>query len=153
MSKIVITGGAGFIGSHIAEELAKDFEVVVLDNLDSYYSSDLKKRNLDIILKNRNASFIQGDITDLAFIKEIIDADVEFIFHEAAQAGVRISVDDPFKPNHTNVLGTLNILKASLDAGVKRVINASSSSVYGKVQYLPFDEAHPTQPVSPYGVS
>jgi UDP-glucose 4-epimerase len=78
---------------------------------------------------------------------------VEFVFHEAAQAGVRISVEDPFKPNNVNVLGTLNVLKASLDAGVKRVINASSSSVYGKVQYLPFDEGHPTVPISPYGVS
>jgi UDP-glucose 4-epimerase len=153
MVKIVITGGAGFIGSHIAEALAKDYEVVILDNLDPYYSLDLKKRNLDIVLKNRNASFIEGDITDLATVKEVIDSDVDFVYHEAAQAGVRVSVDDPFKPNNCNVLGTLNILKASLDAGVKRVINASSSSVYGKVQYLPFDEAHPTQPVSPYGVS
>jgi UDP-glucose 4-epimerase len=153
MSKIVITGGAGFIGSHIAEVLAKDHEVVILDNLDNYYSLDLKKRNLDLVLKNRNASFIEGDITDLATVKEVIDSDVDFVYHEAAQAGVRISVEDPFKPNNCNVLGTLNILKASLDAGVKRVINASSSSVYGKVQYLPFDEAHPTQPVSPYGVS
>lgn len=153
MSKIVITGGAGFIGSHIAEALAKDYEIVILDNLDNYYSLDLKKRNLDIVLKNRNVSFIEGDITDLTFVKEMIDFDVEFVYHEAAQAGVRISVDDPFKPNNINVLGTLNVLKASLDAGVKRVINASSSSVYGKVQYLPFDEVHPTQPVSPYGVS
>jgi UDP-glucose 4-epimerase len=86
-------------------------------------------------------------------LRRVIDSDVEFVFHEAAQAGVRISVENPFKPNNVNVLGTLNVLKASLDAGVKRVINASSSSVYGKVQYLPFDEAHSTMPVSPYGVS
>jgi UDP-glucose 4-epimerase len=86
-------------------------------------------------------------------MKEIIDNTVDYVFHEAAQAGVRISVEDPFKPNNINVTGTLNVLKASLDAGVKKVINASSSSVYGKVKYLPFDEQHPTQPVSPYGVS
>lgn len=66
---------------------------------------------------------------------------------------MRISVDNPFKPNNVNVLGTLNVLQASLEADVERVINASSSSVYGKVEYLPFDEKHPTQPVSPYGVS
>jgi UDP-glucose 4-epimerase len=153
MSKIVITGGAGFIGSHIAEHLPREYEIIICDNLDNYYSLGLKKRNLDLILKNRNARFIEGDVTDLAFVKEVIDSDVEFVYHEAAQAGVQISIEDPFKSNNSNVLGTLNVLKASLDSGVKRVINASSSSVYGKVQYLPFDEAHPTQPVSPYGVS
>jgi UDP-glucose 4-epimerase len=153
MSKVVITGGAGFIGSHIAEEVAKEYEVVIIDNLDDYYSPDLKRRNLKLLLANPNVRFIEGDITDSDLLRRLIDSDVEFVFHEAAQAGVRISVEDPFKPNNVNVLGTLNVLKASLDAGVKRVINASSSSVYGKVQYLPFDEAHPTMPVSPYGVS
>jgi len=153
MSKVVITGGAGFIGSHIAAEVAKEYEVVIIDNLDDYYSPDLKRRNLEILLANPNVRFIEGDITDTNLLRRVIDSDVEFVYHEAAQAGVRISVENPFKPNNINVLGTLNVLKASLDAGVKRVINASSSSVYGKVQYLPFDEAHPTMPVSPYGVS
>ena len=153
MSKIAVIGGAGFIGSHIAEEIAKEHEVVILDNLDDYYSPDLKRRTLKTLLANPNVRFIEGDITDLGLLRRVIDPDVEFVFHEAAQAGVRISVEDPFKPNNVNVLGTLNVLKASLDAGVERVINASSSSVYGKVQYLPFDETHPTMPVSPYGVS
>ena len=154
MSKIVITGGAGFIGSHIAENLAKDgHEIVIVDNLDPYYSVDLKKRNLDIVLNSGDATFINADITDLARMKEIIDSTVDYVYHEAAQAGVQISVEDPFKPNDVNVLGTLNVLKASLEADVKKVINASSSSVYGKVKYLPFDEQHPTEPVSPYGVS
>lgn len=153
MSKVVITGGAGFIGSHIAEEVAKEYEVVIIDNLDDYYSPDLKRRNLEILLANPNVRFIEGDITDSGLLRRVINSDVEFVYHEAAQAGVRISVENPFKPNQVNVLGTLNVLKASLDAGVKRVINASSSSVYGKVKYLPFDEAHPTMPVSPYGVS
>ncbi len=153
MSKVVITGGAGFIGSHIAEEVAKEYEVVIIDNLDDYYSPDLKRRNLEILLANPNVRFVEGDITDTDLLRRVIDSDVEFVYHEAAQAGVRISVENPFKPNNVNVLGTLNVLKASLDAGVKRVINASSSSVYGKVKYLPFDEAHPTMPVSPYGVS
>ncbi|WP_286859136.1 SDR family oxidoreductase [Methanosaeta sp. UBA356] len=153
MSKIVITGGAGFIGSHIAEEAAKENEVVIIDNLDDYYSPDLKQQNLEILLANPNVCFIEGDINDLDLVRRVINDTVDYVFHEAAQAGVRISVEDPFKPNNVNVLGTLNVLKASLDAGVERVINASSSSVYGKVQYLPFDEAHPTMPVSPYGVS
>jgi UDP-glucose 4-epimerase len=153
MSRIVITGGAGFIGSHIAAEVAKEYEVVIIDNLDDYYSLDLKRRNLEILLANPNVRFIEGDITDADLLRRVIDSDVEFVYHEAAQAGVRISVENPFKPNQVNVLGTLNVLKASLDAGVELVINASSSSVYGKVKYLPFDEAHPTMPVSPYGVS
>ncbi len=154
MSKIVITGGAGFIGSHIAENLAKNgHEITIVDNLDSYYSIDLKKRNLDIALNSGNVTFVNADITDLARMEQIIDSTVDYVYHEAAQAGVRISVEDPFKPNDVNVLGTLNVLKASLDAGIKKVINASSSSVYGKVKYLPFDEQHPTEPVSPYGVS
>ncbi|MDQ1252221.1 MAG: UDP-glucose 4-epimerase [Euryarchaeota archaeon] len=154
MSKIVITGGAGFIGSHIAENLARNgHEIIIVDNLDPYYSIDLKKKNLDTILNSGNATFVNADITDLARMKQIIDNTVDYVFHEAAQAGVRISVEDPFKPNDVNVLGTLNVLKASLDAGIKKVINASSSSVYGKVKYLPFDEQHPTEPVSPYGIS
>lgn len=154
MSKIVITGGAGFIGSHIAESLAKDgHEIVIVDNLDPYYSIDLKKRNIDIVRNSGDCTFINADITDFSSMKKIIDSTVDYVYHEAAQAGVRISVEDPFKPNNVNVLGTLNVLKASLDADVKKVINASSSSVYGKVKYLPFDEKHPTEPVSPYGVS
>jgi len=154
VAKIVITGGAGFIGSHIAENFAKDgHEVVIIDNLDPYYSVDIKKRNIDIVLSSGDATFINADITNLEKIKEIIDSTVDYVYHEAAQAGVRISVEDPFKPNNVNVLGTLNVLKASLEADVKKVINASSSSVYGKVKYLPFDEKHPTEPVSPYGVS
>lgn len=154
MSKIVITGGAGFIGSHIAENLAKDgHEIIIVDNLDPYYSIDLKKRNIDIVLHSGDATFINADITNFDRMKELIDSTVDYVYHEAAQAGVRISVEDPFKSNDVNVLGTLNVLKASLDAGVKKVINASSSSVYGKVKYLPFDEQHPTEPVSPYGVS
>ena len=153
MSKIVITGGAGFIGSHIAEALVQDHEVVIVDNMDDYYSPALKQRNLDCVMAKGHIDFVRGDITNLDLVRNVIDDTVDYVFHEAAQAGVRISVEDPFKPNNVNVLGTLNVLKASLDAGVRRVINASSSSVYGKVQYLPFDEAHPTMPVSPYGVS
>jgi len=153
MAKIIITGGAGFIGSHIAESLVSDHEVVVVDNLDDYYSPALKQKNLDCIHEKGDFTFIKGDITDQNFIKSVIDETVDFVYHEAAQAGVRISVEDPFKPNQINVLGTLNVLQASLTAGVKRVINASSSSVYGKVSYMPFDEKHPTTPVSPYGVS
>jgi len=154
MSKVVVTGGAGFIGSHIVDKLGQEgHDVTIIDNLDPYYSPDLKKKNLDIVLKHRNVKFVQGDICDLKFLKGVVGTDTNYIYHEAAQPGVRISVEDPFKPNNVNVLGTLNVLKAGIDADVERIINASSSSVYGKSEYLPFDEKHPTQPVSPYGVS
>jgi UDP-glucose 4-epimerase len=154
MAKILITGGAGFIGSHLAERLANlDHEVVILDNMDPYYSVEIKKKNLDIVLKNQNCHFIQGNILDMDTLQNIVNQDVEFIYHEAAQPGVRASVEDPLKPNEVNVKGTLNILEVARKNNVKRVISASSSSVYGKVEYLPFDESHPTQPLSPYGVS
>lgn len=127
--------------------------MVLVDNLDDYYSPELKRGNIDCVLRSGNASFVKMDVTNINALKKIIDKDVDYVFHGAAQAGVRISVEDPFKPNNVNVFGTLNVLQASLEAGVRRVINASSSSVYGKVKYLPFDENHPTQPISPYGVS
>ena len=150
----LVTGGAGFIGSHIGERCAKEgHEVVLIDNLDDYYSPQLKKENIECVLASGKATFVHGDITDLELLRKVIDKDVDFVYHEAAQAGVRISVENPFKANEVNVLGTLNVLQASLEADVERLINASSSSVYGKVEYLPFDEKHPTQPVSPYGVS
>lgn len=154
MSKIIITGGAGFIGSHIAERcVSEGHEVVIIDDMDDYYSPVLKKKNVDYVSKFGTVTFIRGDITNLEFLMGVIDDNVDYVFHEAAQAGVRISVENPFKPNNINVVGTLNVLQASIDSNVKRVINASSSSVYGKVEHLPFDEKHPTRPVSPYGVS
>lgn len=85
------------------------------------------------MLQSGDVTFINEDITNLTRMKQIIDSTVDYVYHEAAQAGVRISVEDPFKPNEINVLGTLNVLKASLETNVKKVINASSSSVYGKV--------------------
>jgi len=151
--KILITGGAGFIGSHLAEKLAEKHVVIALDNFDPYYDVRKKKGNVKII-QSSGAEFIFGDVTDYNFVRKIVkENDIEVIFHEAARPGVRYSIKDPFLPNKVNVIGTLNILKASLDSNVKKVINASSSSVYGKVEYLPFDENHLTQPISPYGVS
>jgi len=154
MAKILITGGAGFIGSHLAEKLAQlKHEITILDNLDPYYEPKIKKKNIEMVLKYNNCSFIEGDILDFNLLNNIVKKDVNFIFHEAAQPGVRASVKNPFKPNEVNVKGTLNVLEAARCNEVERVINASSSSVYGKVSYLPFDEKHPTQPLSPYGVS
>lgn len=85
MSRIIISGGAGFIGSHIAESCVEDgYEVVIIDNLDDYYSLELKKRNIDCALKSGKARFVHGDVTDLDFLRTVINKDVDYVFHEAA---------------------------------------------------------------------
>ena len=149
----MVTGGAGFIGSHLIEKLLSEgSKVVCLDNFDDYYDPQIKRKNVEPFLQNENFQLIEGDIGDKVLLKDILIG-IDYVFHEAAQAGVRISVKDPMKPHEINATGTLNLLEVALDSGVKKIINASSSSVYGKVEYLPFDENHPNQPVSPYGVS
>ncbi|MFW6018664.1 MAG: GDP-mannose 4,6-dehydratase [Halapricum sp.] len=156
--QILITGGAGFIGGHLAERFASDgHDVVVLDNLDPYYSVRLKEHNVDAGREAAAASdgsyeFVEGDVRDDSLVEALV-AEAEYVFHEAAQAGVRTSVENPDKPNAINVGGTLNVLNAARDSDIERVIVASSSSVYGKPEYLPYDENHQTTPVSPYGVS
>jgi UDP-glucose 4-epimerase len=156
--EVAITGGAGFIGGHLAERFAADgHHVTVLDNFDPYYDTGIKRRTVDL---GRGAAaqgdgayrLVEGDVRDMGTVSSVVgDADV--VFHQAAQAGVRTSVEDPRKPTDINVDGTLNVLDAARDGDVERVINASSSSVYGKPESLPYHEAHPTRPVSPYGVS
>ncbi len=152
--RVLVTGGAGFIGSHICERLLKEgYEVICLDNFDPYYDPGLKRNNIKPFLIDKKFKLVEGDIRDQRLVREIISQDVDYIFHYAAQAGVRASVENPLKPHEVNTTGTLSILQASLNSSVKKIINASSSSVYGKVNYLPFDENHSTTPVSPYGVS
>lgn len=151
--KTLVTGGAGFIGSHLIGRLLSDgHEVVCLDSFDTYYDPLIKRQNIAPYLSHDGFSLIEGDINDRGLLPCALEG-CEYVFHEAAQAGVRISVKDPMKPHAANATGTLALLQASVDAGVKKVINASSSSVYGTVRYLPFDEEHPTLPVSPYGVT
>ena len=138
----------------MTEHFLKDPEckVICFDNFDDYYDPQVKKRNIEPFALYPNFTLIKGDIRDRPFLKKIM-IDIDYIFHEAAQAGVRISVDNPIKPHEVNATGTLNLLETAKDADVKKIINASSSSVYGKMKYLPFNEEHPTEPVSPYGVS
>ena len=156
--QILVTGGAGFIGGHLVEHfLKKGHDVVAIDNLDPYYSIKIKNQNVeiasDIAADNENSyEFIDGDIRNESLIRDLV-TNADYIYHQAAQAGVRSSVQNPQKPNSINVQGTLNILEAARASDTERVIVASSSSVYGKPEYLPYDEEHPTNPVSPYGVS
>lgn len=154
-SSVLVTGGAGFIGSHLADRLlAEGHNVFVLDNFDPYYDPVLKQKNIEHNMEKGSYTLIEGDIRDYNSLKSIIaNNNIEYIFHNTAQAGVRISLKDPFKTHEVNATGTLNILEAARDSYVKKIINASSSSVYGKVSHLPFEENHPHQPISPYGAS
>ncbi len=150
---ILVTGGAGFVGSHIVEKLLhKGEEVVVLDNFEPYYDINIKENNVKPFLENKNFKLIKGDIRDRKLIVKIL-TDIDRIFHFAAQGGIRFSVKNPEKTHDINVNGTFNILNCSLKAEVEKITFASSSSVYGKVEYLPFDDDHPKRPISPYAVS
>ncbi|MBN2367812.1 SDR family oxidoreductase [Candidatus Woesearchaeota archaeon] len=144
--KYVVTGGAGFIGSHIVERLSdQDKEVVIIDNL-----STGKKENLKGFIDK--VKFIQGDILNSELLKEIISEN-DIIFHQAALPSVARSVENPILSNRINVEGTLNVLTAARDNKAARVIFASSSSIYGDSETLPKIETMPANPKSPYALS
>lgn len=143
--KIVITGGAGFIGSNIAEELTKDNanEVIVVDDLSTGKMENIK--DLDI-------NFVEGSIMDLELLQETFK-EVDYVFHQAAIPSVPRSIKDPIATNNANINGTLNVLVAARDCSVKKVIYASSSSVYGDTPELPKREDMTPNPLSPYAVT
>jgi UDP-glucose 4-epimerase len=146
--KYIVTGGAGFIGSHIVEDLAKQqHEVVIFDN---FFSG--KKVNIQPFLKKKNVKFVQGSITDLSVLEKIFEG-ADGIFHEGAIASVPRSIANPLATNEANVTGTLNVLIAARDCGVRKVLFASSSSVYGNTPTLPKREDMTPNPLSPYAVS
>lgn len=142
----LVTGGAGFIGSHIVERLLKDGKQVrVIDNFVTG-----KRENLNGHIAK--LELVQGDILDLELVRKAVEG-IEVIFHQAALRSVPLSVDNPLATNEVNTQGTLNILLAARDSGVKRVVYASSSSVYGDSPRLPKTEDQATAPISPYAVS
>jgi UDP-glucose 4-epimerase len=143
--KYVVTGGAGFIGSHIAEMLADVHEVVVFDDFSSGKTENLRGFHDKVRV-------IRGSIADLSLMKSAFE-NADGIFHEAAIASVSKSVDDPLSTNHINITGTLNVLLAARDCGIKKVIFASSSAVYGDDPTLPKREDMQPSPLSPYAIS
>ena len=141
---ILVTGGAGFIGSHLAQELLRRGERVrVVDSLITG-----KKRNLEVL---PGVEFIQGDLADLAVTKAAVQG-IDYVLHQAAIPSVPRSVEDPITSNRANIDATLNVLVAARDAGVKRVVYAGSSSAYGNTPTLPKVETMPTAPLSPYAL-
>ena len=156
MKKVLITGGAGFIGSHLAKSLLeKGYSVVIVDNFNEYYNSQLKRDRISKILNGLDFKLYELDICNLKELKSVFEKEkIDIICHLAAQAGVRYSIDNPFVYEKSNVLGTLNILELSKDYGVEKIVFASSSSVYGNSNKEYFSEEDDTSsPVSLYAAT
>jgi len=146
--KYLVTGGAGFIGSNIVKELLRRKERVrVLDNF-----ATGKRENLIELMDNPNFELIEGDLRSFHIVRNAVKG-VDYILHQGALPSVPRSINDPITTNDVNILGTLNILEAAKEFGVKRVVYASSSSVYGNSPSLPKVESMPVQPLSPYALS
>lgn len=143
--KVLVTGGAGFIGSHIVDKLVqKKYKVSVVDNL-----STGRKENI-----NKAAVFYKCDITDLNNLDSVFrNEEPDFVIHQAAQISAGGSLKSPSFDAIVNITGTINILECCVKYKVKKIIFASSAAVYGEPQYLPIDEQHELKPISPYGLS
>jgi UDP-glucose 4-epimerase len=146
--KAIVTGGAGFIGSHLSKELVgRGYQVVILDNLSTGRIS-----NIEPLLGSGNAEFVRGSITNLSWLEGLFSG-ADYVFHQAAVPSVPRSIKDPKTSHNTNITGTLNVLLAAKDNGVKKVVYASSSSVYGDAPTLPKVEDMIPKPLSPYAVT
>jgi UDP-glucose 4-epimerase len=143
----IVTGGAGFIGSHLAEELAGRHEVTILDNL-----STGKRENVRSFVEQENVSFLEGSVTDRVLLEEIFDG-ADGIFHQAAQIYVQQSIEDPAQTHEINVTGTLNVLLAARACNIRKVVCASSAAIYGDHPALPKSEEMMPDPLTPYAAS
>jgi len=147
-SKVLVTGGAGFIGSHLVDRLlAEGFEVWVLDDF-----SAGRMQNISCHRNKMEFHLVRGDVRDVDLVRKVVE-DVDVVFHEAALVDVALSIKNPVLFNEVNVVGTLNLLKACVDSGVKRFVFASSAAVYGDSKPAEKREDMLPEPISPYGVS
>ena len=161
MSTILLTGGAGFIGSTTAEVLMnKGYDLVVIDNFNDYYDPALKRKNVDIckevsIKTNCQYELVEGDIRDRELMKKLFDEhQIDAVIHWAGMAGVRPSIDDPRLYIDVNIGGLMNVLEEMRSHEVKNLVFISSSSVYGNNKKVPFSEKDPVDnPISPYAAS
>jgi len=153
--KVLITGAAGFIGSHLCERLLGDgWTVVGVDNFDDFYDPQIKRRNIDGCLKDKNFQLVEADIRDSAAMNKTVSDGVEIIVHLAARAGVRPSIAQPLLYADVNVNGTMVLLEAAKKHKVENFIFGSSSSVYGNNRKVPFSEDDNVDfPISPYAAT
>src|ERR1700704_922187 len=152
--KILVTGGAGFIGSHLVEKLLADgHDIAIIDDFNDFYDPQIKRANISAVAKQiavHDVDLRDGDTVAALFRKEKFDA----IAHLAARAGVRPSIQQPQLYYDTNVAGTLHLLEGARTSGIERFVFASSSSVYGAAKKVPFsEEEHLTQTLSPYAAT
>lgn len=148
MNKYLVTGGAGFIGSNIVKKLLEKGEFVrVADNFSSG-----KKENIKEFMGKANFELLEGDLTDVAFVKKAVSG-MDFVVHQAAVASVALSIENPLNSHNTNITATLNLLLAAKEAGVKKLVYASSSSVYGNNPDSPKKEDFAVDPISPYALT
>jgi len=153
---ILVTGGAGFIGSHVCEALLSQGEkVLCLDNFNDYYNPSFKQKNIQNSLKNPNFKLIKDDITDINALSNVFENNsIKKIIHLAAMAGVRNSIENPFIYEKINIGGTLNLLQLATKFQIENFVFGSSSSIYGLNSKLPFSEEDDTQNIiSPYGAT
>lgn len=157
MKKVLVTGGAGFIGSHLCEKLLKEgYFVINLDNFNNYYDPKIKWRNIQDALKSDNYALYVGDIRDNKILNQIVEEQgkIDIIVHLAAMAGVRNSLKDPVEYVSVDIGGTVNMLEFARKQNVEKFVFASSSSVYGKNSKIPFSEDDPLEgQVSPYATA
>lgn len=156
LQRVLLTGGAGFIGSHVAEALIRSgARIVVVDDLNNFYSPDQKKANLAEIRQVGEYEFAALDIRDRGSLRAVVEAaKPEAIVHLAARAGVRPSLLDPVLYEQVNVAGTLNLLELAREFGVRKFVFGSSSSVYGVADQVPFSESNVAlKPISPYAAT
>jgi UDP-glucuronate 4-epimerase len=164
MSKILVTGGAGFIGSHLCKALMRDkHRVIILDNFNDFYDPNVKKRNIDELkemmldedLEFNALSVVTGDIREIKTLSRLFEFEnIDIVVHLAAMAGVRPSIENPLLYNDVNINGTLNLLEMCKNHKVDKFVFASSSSVYGNNEKVPFSETDNVDyPISPYAAT
>lgn len=154
-SSVLVTGGAGFIGSHLVDELLEEgWTVTIVDNFDSFYDPAIKRANTAAHRNHENCRIVEADIRNASVLEEKLDDDYDVIVHLAAKAGVRPSIEDPLTYQEVNVNGTQNLLEFAKERGIQQFVFGSSSSVYGTNPDVPWQEDDSVlRPISPYASS